>query len=212
MRRAALVSSVIAAAVGAFALAGCGGSGGDQSSPAVSTSAGARQAAGSTAGDTYSCTSRNPSFTYTSTIENRLPTAIMLGAREYDCNDWDGTSTPGYAFTGKTIPAGGKRTFTLPAVKYTTRNWTMAILDGSGTSSYGSVRMSLPQTTVDFDRIVVAGSVLAWRERGTCQINQLAATGAPQTPFAEWPDSFTDVALGVVSHKGRVTLASECSY
>lgn len=56
-----------------------------------------------------------------------------------------------------------------------------------------------------------AGAQAVNRNPGYCDLLALSATSAPATPFAEWPDFFTTTPLGVISHNGRVTVASYCT-
>ena len=206
MLRRPLALAAIALSAGALA-SGCGGS---------STSAEPdRQAAA--AGDTRTCKPRNPSFTYKATIANTLPFAVMLRASEYDCNDWDGVSTPGRSFTGKVLKPGETREFVLQAVKYTTRNWTMEFVGESGSPSYGKARLIVPQTTGEWDRIEVAGATRGFRptdQRGPgpdfCQFLALGPVTAPDTRWTQI-DWFDEVPLSLVSLDGRFTLASVCS-
>lgn len=208
MKRRALALAIPAMALGAIA-AGCG------ESPTTGTSATqVREAAA--AADTRTCPKNGPSFTYKATIANRLPTSIMLRASEYDCNDWDGVSTPGHAFTGQVIKPGEKRTFILQPAKYTERNWTMEIVRPPGSTSLGRARMTIPKTMYE-DRIEVAGSTnysipkeQAGQGPETCDFLPMAQTGAPDTRWSEigW---FWEVAISVVSRDGRVAIASACS-
>lgn len=208
--------SALALALSSMTLAvvatGCGGS---DSAEAPTDTANTRQAA--SGGDTRTCPPQT-GYTYKATIANLLPTSIMLRASEYDCNDWDGVSTPGHAFTGQVMKPGETRTFTLQPAKYTTRNWTMEILRPPGSTSLGRARMTIPQTTgLDWDRIEVAGGtkgLLPKSQAGqgpeNCEFLPLAQTQAPETPWSQigW---FWEVPLSVVSRDGRVAIASVCS-
>lgn len=210
--------SALALALSSMTLAvvatGCGGS--ETTGATTADTANTRQAA--SGGDTRTCPKNGPSFTYKATIANLLPTSIMLRASEYDCNDWDGVSTPGHAFTGQVMKPGETRTFTLQPAKYTTRNWTMEILRPPGSTSLGRARMTIPQTTgLDWDRIEVAGAtkgLLPKSQAGqgpeNCEFLPLAQTQAPETPWSQigW---FWEVPLSVVSRDGRVAIASVCS-
>jgi hypothetical protein len=207
--------NALAFALPAMALAvmatGCGGSDSAESPAATGAT---REAAA--AADTRTCPPQT-GYTYKATIANLLPTSIMLRASEYDCNDWDGDSTPGHAFTGQVIKPGEKRTFTLQPAKYTTRNWTMEILRPPGSTSLGRARMTMPQTSLDFDRIEVAGATREYVPRGQmasgvpdfCYFLSMTPTAAPDTPWSRigW---FTDVPLSVVARSGRVAIASQC--
>lgn len=208
MQRSARAFALPAIVLGVIA-AGCGGS---ESAEVPSAT---RQAAA--AGDTRTCAPRNPSFTFKATIANTLPFAVMLRASEYDCNDWDGVSTPGRSFTGKVLKPGETREFILQAVKYTTRKWTMEFVGESGSPSYGKARLVLPQTGLSWDRIEVEGATRgynpAWKQGGpgpdACDFLGLGAVTAPDTPWTQIK-SFTRVPLSLVSRDGRFTLASLC--
>lgn len=203
-----LVAMAFPAVAFAGLLAGCGGSD-TAEAPAERQSA--------AAGDTRTCPPRNPSFTYNATIANTLPFPIMLRASEYDCNDWDGVSTPGRSFTGKVIKPGEKREFILQPVKYTTRNWTMEFLGESGSPSYGKVRLTIPQTGLSEDRIEVLGATRGYRppeQTGggpdSCDFLPLEPVSAPDTLWTKI-DWFWKVPITLVARDGRFTVASECS-
>lgn len=206
--KAGVALALVACAV--VALAGCGGA---PEGEVPSTAQ--RQAAGAIAGDTYSCKPRNPSFTQVAVIANRLPIPVALRASQYDCNDWDGTSTPGYAFTGKVLQPGDETRFTLQPVKYTTRNWTMEFVDPESDASLGTVRLTLPQTVGDSNVITVMGSAPANRPAGEegpaqCRLSPMAPTDISATPWKYIP-TLSQASLAVISRNGRVTLSSECS-
>ena len=205
-RRSALALSIPALAA-SVSLAACGGS--DMSGGATDAQPERKAAAGFTA-DTATCDERK-SYTYRGSMINRLPFAITLQAGEYDCNDWSGANTPGTAFTGKTIPAGGKISFVLEPAYRTERNWTMAVTAASSGEMFGTARLYMPQTSLDSDRIMVRGAVAISRGEGSCDLLPLGATSAPATPLSEWPDFFTSTPLGVISRNGRVNVASYCT-
>jgi len=193
----------------AIVLAGCGGST-DASAPS-STAVASRQAAAQPKGDTYSCPKRTPSWTQRSVIVNRLPSAVTLIASEYDCNDWDGTATPGHAFTGKVIQPGVAQEFTLQPVKYYERTWTMGFADAVTGGLYGSVRANLLRTVLwaDYIRVIPTERSYAPPDM-SCDINRLAPTTLPDTPFNQWPKYGTGT-LALVAFRGHVTLASSCA-
>lgn len=206
-RRALLLIPIVAVGVAA---AGCGGS-----DTAQTTTSAARQAA-AVIGDTRTCPANSPSFTYKATIRNRLDSPIMLRASEYDCNDWDGTSTPGHAFSGQVLQPGEKRTFTLQPAKYTTRNWSMDFVGPTGNPFYGRARLQIQQTSVESDSIKAVGS----KEDGgwtvnrhgvqSCYLLPMETTGAPDTGMSDI-EFFTHVPLTVMVRNGRITLATVCS-
>ena len=205
-RRSALALSIPALAA-SVVLAACGGS--DMSGGATDAQPERKAAAGFTA-DTATCDERK-SYTYRGSMINRLPFAITLQAGEYDCNDWSGANTPGTAFTGKTIPAGGRISFVLEPAYRTERNWTMAVTAASSGEMFGTARLYMPQTSLDSDRIMVRGAVAISRGEGSCDLLPLGATSAPATPLSAWPDFFTSTPLGVISRNGRVNIASFCT-
>jgi len=208
MRRIVLGVTAVPLAACAIALVGCGGASGSDAESNSTTSAASRNAAGAGRGDTFGCSPQD-GFTYQPTISNRLPTPITLYAREYDCNDWDGDSTPGHAFTGQVIPAKSSRTFTLQPAMRTTRNWTMDIY-GFTDAHLGTVRMKIPQRPDSAIWIEVDGSKIRSPASFACGVNDLAYTAADQTPYSEWPKYSSTTALALVSDKGRVALVSRC--
>lgn len=206
MKRTYLRTALPVLALGAL-LTGCGGY--------DTTEAPAERQA---AGNTHTCPPRNPSFTYKATIKNALPFPVMLRASEYDCNDWDGVSTPGRSFTGKVLKPGDKHEFILQPVKYTTRNWTMEFVGESGSPSYGKVRLIIPQTGLSWDRIEIEGATVGDRPSAqtgagpkSCEFLPLEAISAPETLWSQI-DFFTEVPLTLVSRGGRFALASVCSF
>ena len=211
MNRKALTLTLPALALAALA-AGCGGS--DSAQSPAATGAATKQAAAAT-GDTRTCPKNSPSFTYTPTIRNLLDSPIMLNASQYDCNDWDGTSTPGRAFTGQVIQPGERRTFTLQPARNTTRNWTMEFVGTGGTPFYGRARLRIPTTTVQADSIKAVGAKDAVAPElndykvVTCAFLPMERTGAPATGWADL-QPFFDVAITVVSRDGFITLATAC--
>lgn len=174
----------------------------------------------SSGGDTRTCPPRNPSFTYDGAIKNHLSFPVRLLARDYDCNDWDGVSTPGRTYTGKVIPPGETQNFTLQPVKYTTRNWTMEFLEESG-GRLGTARLKIPQRALSADAIQAEGATkqnapppkTTGKRTDTCWLLPFvsAPKGTPDTSWSE-VDPFFDVSLSLIYYKGRITLASECSY
>lgn len=197
-----------------FILAGCSGStNADDASPTTQVT---RAAAPAFKPDKSTCTERGPSFTYRNGIVNTLPFAIRLDAGEYDCNDWSGQSTPGHAFTGKILQPGETMDFVLEVVKYTTRWWTLAISPADGGAPFGTARLKMPQTSLDFDRIEILGSDKVQVDNDeieACQVSKMSQTDAPATPKGDYPRYFTySPALGVVSRDGRVMLASFCYF
>ncbi|MFM9053973.1 MAG: hypothetical protein ACKOQ5_03840 [Solirubrobacterales bacterium] len=174
----------------------------------------------SSGGDTRTCPPRNPSFTYDGAIKNHLSFPVRLLARAYDCNDWDGVSTPGRTYTGKVILPGETQNFTLQPVKYTTRNWTMEFLEQSG-GRLGTARLKIPQRALSADAIQAEGATKQYapppRPTGSRPDNchLLPFVSAPKgTPDTSWSevDLFFDVPLSLIYYKGRINLATECSY
>ncbi|MFM8519502.1 MAG: hypothetical protein ACKOB2_03715, partial [Solirubrobacterales bacterium] len=144
---------------------------------------------------------------------------VRLLARDYDCNDWDGVSTPGRTYTGKVILPGETQNFTLQPVKYTTRNWTMEFLEQSG-GRLGTARLKIPQRSQSWDAILAEGATKQYsptwktgRGMDSCWLLPFvsARKGTPDTSWSEI-DFFFNVSLSLIYYKGRINLATECSY
>lgn len=200
--RRAIACAAGAALLGVVAT-GCGGT----DTTASSTVASERQAA--MAGETFTCPEADSS-TWNPTIINYLPVPITLRAREYSCDDWSGTSTPGRAFSGKVLQPGERRAFTLEArIAAKTREWTMEIMDGA--TSLGTARMLMSRGTSGW--ITIRGAETVYRPAGVsgdmdvCTILPMEPTRFAATQWS----SFRKKDLLVVSRDGRTSLASRCS-
>lgn len=205
--------AVVSAAVLALLVSGCGGSSAT-TAPSAST---VRQAAGvDFAPDSQTCPEKSPSYTYKTSIVNRMPFPIRLTAGEYTCNDWSGVSTPGHAFTGKVLQPGESLAFTLEPRKYTTRAWTLAFSEvDAGLAPFGAVRLRMPQTTLDLDRIEVPGGTEVTTNAigaKSCWIETMGRTEVPATPTSDYPGLFFEdgPTLGVISYNGRVAFIGHC--
>ena len=212
--RLPLFSAVATAMVVGLLISGCSGSSDPkQAAPPTQVE---REAAFSFKPNDSTCAPRGPSYTYKAGIRNNLPFAIRLDAGEYDCNDWSGVNTPGVAFTGKVLQPGESLSFTLEPVKYTTRWWSLAISPAAGGSPFGIARLTMPQTSLDTDRIEISASQQVFVEIPNsiaykCSLLPMSPTNAPTTPQSEYPDYFIyQTPLGVISYDGRVTLAGFC--
>lgn len=208
--RVHLLSGIAAVVSLGLLLGGCGGS--PETDAAAPTTPVTREAAAAFKPDKSTCTERGPSYTFTSSIINRLPVAIRLDAGEYECNDWSGTRTPGHAFTGKILQPGEKLTIVLEAVKYTTRWWTLMISPIDGGPAFGTARLSMPQTALTEDHIEILGSTQVWLPKNEnlsyCSVLEMGSTSVSSTDQRDYPEYYNH--LGVVSYNGRVSLAGYC--
>jgi len=134
----------------------------------------------------------------------------MLAARDYDCSDWSGESTPGRAFTGKVLMPGGRLYVRLESRGANTP-WTLELLGSGGAPSLGTARVRIPTQTKAERRLEVNGSTRIEYMPGeaVCRVLPMGRTGAPQNPQSQWLD-FDTSELGVVSYQGRITIVSEC--
>lgn len=214
LRRLQLATLITLTTTVSLLVGGCSGSqvsDGDSTSTQVE-----REAAAGFKPNDSTCAPQNPSYTYRNSIVNNLPFAIRLDAGEYNCNDWSGVNTPGMAFTGKVLQPGEVLPFTLEPVKYTTRWWTLAISPSNGGAPFGTARLTMPQTSLDFDRIEISGAaqVFVYPQRQDidyCHVLTMNPTDAPATPAKDYPAYFIySPALAVISHNGWVSLAGFC--
>jgi hypothetical protein len=98
MMRSALTLAGPVVALGLIA-SGCG----SDASSSISTET--RQAAAGEWPTRVVCDEHN-SFAFTMSIQNLLLVAVAPAAKDIDCADWSGISTPPMAFNGSTIPVG----------------------------------------------------------------------------------------------------------
>lgn len=134
----------------------------------------------------------------------------MLVAREYDCSDWSGVSTPGRAFTGKVLMPGERLSVTLEPFRGFDHPWTLDVLGSGGAPWFGSARLQIPAGPRTDERLEAIGSTqTVYGPSEACNVLPMERTGARQSPQSQWWD-FSGADLGVVSYQGRITIVSNC--
>lgn len=213
-KRSALALTLPALALAALT-AGCGGS---ESAETPAATATARQSAAGEWPARVVC-DEHDSFAFTMSIQNLLPVAVTPAAKDIDCADWSGVSTPPTAFNNSTIPAGQTRSYRLePRTNYD-RNWTMQIAPEGMKAT--QLRMAIPTSSVGYNKITASAPGATRETIGRksigdldtrCTLVPLGPTGAPNTP----PDSIRagDGAVArtvsLIVRKGQATLVTDC--
>jgi hypothetical protein len=157
------------------------------------------------------------SFTLQRKVTNQLPFAIVLSASEWTCNDWSGVSTPGRAFDNLLIQPGESTTVTLEAAMRTTRNWTLTVKKDGASGQLGKMRITIPQTGLDYSTVSVGGATpeglaeMTSSKVDRCDVLNLARTNSPDTPgtdYLRW--YFTDDLIVFVVRNGYVSSLTQC--
>lgn len=211
MMRSALTLAGPVIALGLIA-SGCG----SDASSSISTET--RQAAAGEWPTRVVCDEHN-SFTFEMSIQNLLPVAVAPAAKDIDCADWSGVSTPPTAFNNSTIPAGQKRSYRLEPRRNYDRNWTMQIAPEGMQAT--QLRMAIP-TAAAFNTITASAPGVTREVIGRkpiddpldtrCTLVPLGPTDAPNTPrdAIVAGDGAAAQTVSLIVRKGQATLMTDC--
>jgi len=139
-----------------------------------------RDAAAVFAGNDSSCP-EHASWTMPVDVVNMTGRNITLGAQNFTCDDWSGTSTPGRVFNEQVVKGYQSRTFSLEPRNNRIRNWTMTL--SSAGADLGSFSAVIPMSVAA--KVYVKGEVVRYPDGWVCTKAQLGLDPI-RTPSADY--------------------------